>query len=369
MRVPNIKTVIHGASSFWISSDKVEFYLTEIGGHLAPVSFKLKHRWVSPFSLPPWKPNDLSREFPPIERMLRGDFFCFPFGMNKGIPFVHGDTANLKWRYVKSNVHSIELQLPLKHLKGKITKRISLKQGQRAVYQEHIIDGVQGHYNYGHHAILQFPDKGGPYFINVSPFIYGEVCPKPFANPANGEYSALKTGAKFKSLGKVALANGGFTSLHNCPARPGYEDLVMIANKKKDFAWTAATMDGYIWFSLKNTKVLPSTLFWFTNGGRHQAPWCGRHRNRVGLEEVNTYFDWLALSRKNPLQKRGIATTRHFSRSRSTSIRLIQAVHQVPRDFGMVTEIVPGDNHREVRVMNEENLCVTVPLDLSFIEY
>ena len=367
MRAPDIKTKIHGATSFWGSSEKVEFYLSEMGGHLAPVRFKLKHRWVSPYSLPPWKPHEISSKFSPVEKILRGDFFCFPFGVNKGIPHVHGDAPNLKWKYVKSNIYSIEVELPLKCVKGKIIKKISLKADHRAVYQEHIIEGVQGHFNYGHHAILHFPEKGGPYYINVSPFQYGEVCPIPFSNPAIGEYSTLKTGAKFKTLDKVALANGGYTSLHEYPARPGYEDLVMVSSSKSKFAWTAATLDGYVWFCLKKSDTLPSTLFWFTNGGRHQEPWSGRHRNRIGLEEVNTYFDWLSLSRKNPLQKQGIATTRHFSRSRPTSIRLIQAVHQVPTNFGMVSNIVAGDRPNEVSVSNIEGRRITVPLDWDFL--
>ena len=367
MRTRDLKIKIHGATSFWVSSERVEFYLSEIGGHLAPVNFKLKHRWVSPFSLPPWEAHEISSQVSPVERILRGDFFCFPFGVNKGIPHVHGDAPNLKWKYIKSNVHSIELQLSLKCVKGKITKIISLNPNHRALYQEHIIEGVQGYFNYGHHAILHFPEKGGPYHINVSPFLHGEVCPVPFSNPAIGEYSALKVGAKFKSLDKVALANGGFTSLHEYPARAGYEDLAMVSSSKSRFAWTAATLDGYVWFSLKNTETLPSTIFWFTNGGRHQQPWGGRHRNRVGLEEVNTYFDSLSLSRKNPLHNRGIATTRYFSRARSTSIRLIQAVHQVPTNFGMVTDIAAGERPNEISVCNKEGRKITVPLDWSFL--
>ena len=364
-----IKIKFHGASSFKVSNEKVEFYLSEVGGHLAPVNFKLKHRWVSPFSLPPWEPHEVSSDTSPIDKILRGDFFCFPFGLNKGIPYVHGDAPNLKWKCIKHrNLESIEMHLPLKCIKGEITKRISLNSNHCAIYQEHFIEGVQGYFNYGHHAILHFPEKGGPYYINVSPFKYGEVCPIPFSNPAVGEYSALKIGAKFKSLAKVALANGGFTSLHEYPARAGFEDLAMVSSSKNKFAWTAATLDGYVWFSLKNTKTLPSTIFWFTNGGRHQQPWGGRHRNRVGLEEVNTYFDSLYDSRKNPLLNQGISTTRYFSRSTPTTIRLIQAAHQVPTSFGMVTDIVTGKKTSEVFLINKEGLKIKVPLDWSFLQ-
>jgi predicted alpha/beta-fold hydrolase len=46
MDMPVISEVVHGARSFWLKNDRVELFITEIGGHLGPVAFKLKHRWV-----------------------------------------------------------------------------------------------------------------------------------------------------------------------------------------------------------------------------------------------------------------------------------------------------------------------------------
>ena len=63
----------------------------------------------------------------------------------------------------------------------------------------------------------------------------------------------------------------------------------MVA-KPGDFAWTAATLDGYVWISLKDPRTLPSTLFWISNGGRHGEPWNGRHLRRLGLEEICGHF-------------------------------------------------------------------------------
>ena len=95
------------------------------------------------------------------------------------------------------------------------------------------------------------------------------------------------------------------------PARPGREDLVMLANEpataEQPFAWTAAVLDGYVWFCLKNPADFPATLFWISNGGRHEAPWNGVHTKRLGLEEVCSYFcDDIADSRKDLLADLGI---------------------------------------------------------------
>ena len=367
--MPVISELVHGARSFWLKNDRVELFLTETGGHLGPVAFKLKHRWVRPYSLPPWTATEVSKDVQPIIKIARGDFFCLPFGESRGIPYVHGDTANLDWRPVEVDFNQLVLEMEMKTIKGKVRKIITLNPGHRAVYQEHLVQGLQGRYNYGNHAIIEFPEKGGPFHINTSPFRFGQVKPDAFSNPAIGEYSALKTGARFDSLESVPLADGGKTSLSRYPARPGFEDLVMVTSDSEKLAWTAVTLDGYIWFSLKDPRVLPSTLFWISNGGRHSEPWNGRHRNRIGLEEVNSHFcDGLQQSRRNLLADQNISTTGHFSARKPKSIRIVQAVHPVPRGFGKVVAIAPDAAGVAVTVTGSSRRKVVVPVNWRFLE-
>lgn len=368
MKTSHIKTAVHGADSFWLQCDKVELYITEEGGHLAPVNFKLKHRWVCPYALSPWTAEEYTDEVQPVIRVLRGDFFCLPFGESKGYPYTHGESANLRWKYVKSDLRSITLELDTEKPAGRITKKVSLRPGERAVYQEHIVSGVRGRFNFGHHAIIQFPEDGPPCHVNTSPFQFGQVKPDAFTNPENAEYSILKTGGRFRSLGRVPLATGGYTSLQEYPARPGYEDLVMVSSKPMPFAWTAVTLHGYVWFALKNPRVLPSTLFWISNGGRHRPPLSGRYLRRLGLEEVNSHFcDGLEVSRKDLLKGEGIPTTGRFSRKAPTTIRMIQGVHQVPDDFGMVTAIKPVNKESAVIIKGTSGATCTVPVDYDFV--
>src|SRR4029079_13537481 len=123
-----------------------------------------------------------------------------------------------------------------------------------------------------------------------------------------------QSGAEFTSLSSVPLATGQTADLTRYPARRGFEDLVMmVADPNLPVAWTAVTFpkQRFAWFALKDPRVLRSTIFWISNGGRYNAPWSGRHVNVMGLEEVTANFHpGLAESAKpNPLSKRGIATS------------------------------------------------------------
>jgi hypothetical protein len=359
---------VHGEPSYALGNGDVSLHVTRRAGHMAPVRFRIGKRWVEPYALAPWQPHEIDQSLPPILRVLRGDYFCLPFGSSKGVKDVHGETANGTWDLVANGAGRMILEMDVQSPKCRVRKTLSLKAGHRAVYQEHRIEGLQGRYNLGHHAILEFPEKGGPYHVNTSPFRFGSVKPDPFSDPLAREYGALKTGARFSSLAKVPLANGGTTSLQRYPARKGFEDLVLMASRPGDFAWTAATLDGYVWISLKDPRTLPSTLFWISNGGRHAPPWNGTHLRRLGLEEVCGHFsDGLEASRKNLLRAHGVPTTLAFKSKEPKSIRLIHLVHPVPRKFGMVTAVEKGASGTEITVTGSDGQTVNVPVDWVFL--
>ena len=358
--------VIHGEPSYTLSNRDVELALTRRGGHLAPVRFRIGKRWVQPYALAPWKPDGIDASMPPILKVLRGDFFCFPFGGGKGIKDVHGETANENWELAQEGSGRLMLEMDVKAPRCTVRKTLSIKAGQRAVYQEHRIEGLQGRYNFGHHAVLLFPE-GGPFHVNTSPFKFGSVKPEAFSNPLNREYGALKTGARFSSLDKVPLAAGGTTSLNDYPARQGFEDLILLANRADDFAWTAASLDGYVWISLKDPRTLPATLFWISNGGRHADPWNGRHLRRLGLEEIcGHYSDGLDVSRKDLLKGQGVPTTAYFRAKEAKTIRVIHLVHPVPKGFGKVEAIDRGADGTDITVHGATGR-VRVPVDWTFL--
>lgn len=362
---------IHGAPSYSLSSGSVSLHVTREGGHLAPVEFTLGDRKVNPYSLSPWTPDEVDTELPILLKNLRGDFLCLPFGpQDGGEP--HGETANLHWEKVSETDSSLVLEMNASDVGGKITKTISLRDGETALYVEHRIEGVDGRWSYGTHPILdlsQIPEGEG--HLSVSPFTWASVYPEVFSSPADGANQALKIGAIFSDLTEVPLADGGTTDLTRYPARPATDDLVMMISKpvtpEQPFAWSACVLDGYVWFAVKNPADFPATLFWLSNGGRSADPWNSRHTCRVGIEEICSYFcDGVEISRKDLLHNLSIPTTRAFSKESPVRLPMIQAVAAVPENFGMVKSIVPAGDDK-VKIIGENRSDVTVPLNWKFV--
>jgi hypothetical protein len=249
-----------------------------------------------------------------------------------------------------------------------VEKRIELRRGQPAVYCRHTIQGASGPMNLGHHAMLEF-SKNVTGRVSTSPLAFGQVYPGRFENPSEGGYSSLRVGAQFRSLERVPLAAGGMADLTRYPAREGFEDLVMVSAKPGgDFAWSAAVFsEGFVWFSFKDPRVLASTVMWHSNGGRHYAPWSGRHRRVLALEEVTSYFhDGLAESvAKNSVDVRGIPTTITLNPKHPTVVNVIMGVAAVPEGFDSVRKI--ERERGSVVLRGAANQSVTVPLDWEFL--
>ena len=112
--------------------------------------------------------------------------------------------------------------------------------GENVVYSQHVVSGMSGPMNLGHHAMLKFPDVPGSGRVSTSRFVYGQVFPEAFEFPEKGGYSWLKAGAEFSSLEKVPTLDGQTADLTRYPARRGFEDLVMlVSDAEQPFGWTA----------------------------------------------------------------------------------------------------------------------------------
>ena len=168
------------------------------------------------------------------------------------------------------------------------------------------------------------------------------------------------------------MLGGGWTDLTIYPARRGYEDIVMVVSDPRlPFAWTAVTFpkQGYVWFALKDPRVLRHTVFWISNGGRHYAPWNGRHVNVLGLEEVTSYFHYgLAESAaKNPLASRGHPTCHQLTPMTPLVVNYVMAVAPIPRGFDCVARITSASAGGSVKLTARSGRTTVAPVDLSFI--
>lgn len=368
-----------GQPSYVISTQEITASVTAQGGHLAPVIFRFGKREIEPFSVAPWHDEKGLSSLPPVLKALRGDFFCLPFGGNDK-PYrkeehpVHGETANRKWKFeaIEETKESIGLHLSMNTSvrKGRVDKWIGLVAGHGVIYQRHIVSDMEGFMNFGHHATLKFPDREGAARLSTSPLDFGQVAVEPVEKPEQRGYSILKPGALFKDLRYVPTITGDMADLSRYPARRGYEDIaILVAARDLPLAWNALTFqeEGYVWFSLRDPRVLASTLLWMSNGGRHYPPWNGRHVNVMGVEDITSFFHYgIADSvRANSLSRLGVKTCVKLNPRRPLIIKYLMGVAQIPARFGWVENILT--DQEGIILVGQRGKKVKVKADLGFL--
>jgi hypothetical protein len=343
----------HGQPSWVIQSDQVELAVTALGGHMAPVTFyRQDSKPVQPYHISPWQSE--KHTYPaPVLVPLRGDFFCMPFGGN-GEAYrdemhpPHGETAGSTWKHVKTekegSVSTLTLEMQTTVRAGNVIKKLQLIEGHNVVYSSHQIKGFHGRTSIGHHATLAMPDIEGAFKISHSPIRFGLTNPTQFSDPAKGEYQQLAIGQRFQALDSVPsrFKDAPDVDASRLPQKTGYADLLMIFSDdtQETPAWLTAVRadEGWLWFSMKDPKVLAGTVFWLENHGRHQLPWFGRN-NCVGFEDVTAYFaDGLKGSaEENALTRLGIPTA--LDLNGDLTVRYIQGVAKVPPGFTAVANV------------------------------
>ena len=368
---------ILGQPSYTLASNLVHVHITATAGHLAPAWFRHGNRTLAPLSIAPWWPEQ-HPDLPPILRILRGDFFCLPFGggsLNGESHPIHGDTANLPWNALSSTsrdgVHELTLAMQTTTRPGRVEKLIRLIDHHLAIYQQHTIQGMAGPMPLGHHVMLQFPPDASAH-ISTSPTRGAQVWLEPGEIPALRGYSALKPGAIFDDLTRVPTADGSTTDLSRYPARDGFEDLVLLPTADGiQLAFSAAVVPsaGYIWLNLRSTRHLASTLLWHSNGGRHYAPWNGRHRGVLGLEDLTSYFAaGLAPSiTDNHLNRAGIPTAVNLSTSTPTVIRYASLCIPCPEHFTHVHRVEPDDAGSSITIIDTAGQTTTAQADIAWL--
>ena len=374
------RVTVAGAPSWRFSSDLVAAHVVPRGGHLAPVTFRTPAGDIQPFSIAPWAEEPLAPDTPDLLKTLRGDFFCAPFGGN-GTPWrterhpPHGEVASSVWTSPQVSapqpgVQCFEATLAQTVRPGTATKHIELRDGETNLYLRHTLSGMSGPMCLAHHAMLKCPD-GDPGHIALSPYRTGQVFPAQFENPSIGGYSALKQGARFTRLEAVPLLSGESTDVTRFPARDGFDDLLMVTTRPcTQPAWSTVSFPahGYLWFSLRDVNVLKSTVLWLSNGGRHYAPWNGRHRRVLGVEDVtaNFHFGLAESVQPNDRSKRGLPTQLRLNPKKPTIVNYIMGVVPIPPNFDGVKTI--RFKPRLIRLTSHSGATVDHPVDSSFLQ-
>lgn len=357
-------------NDFPLRSDLVSLAVTETGGHLSDVTFHLDGgRTVRPMHTAQWAGEALGPDTPPILRMLRGDFFCAPFGASDVLPEmpdVHGLPACGTWRVTHEAPGLLEAELDGTVLGATVSKRVELREGETVVYQRHTMRGGSGRLPVGHHAMLRAETE---LQLAFSPWTQALTAPEPDETPPDGR-PLLRNDQVIADLRRAARMDGGTVDLSRFPGPDGYEAIVMLVNvRTPPFAWTAATSaeGGWVWFALKNPRVLPQTLLWLSNGGRDYAPWNGRHRRAIGLEEICGYFH-LGHARStapNPVEAGGSPTTVRLSPEEPLVVSYLFGLAAIPREFGPVETVAAAQGG--VTLTGASGHAVFAPCDPAFV--
>lgn len=367
--------IIKGQKSWILENRNIRLCLTEHGGHMAPVVFmKDSEKPVEPFYINPWAEEGLNLDSEPAVLVpLRGDFFCLPFGgdnsWNGESHPAHGEVSGSRWSIAPNQTeNSIVLKMDTVARKGSVTKKIELIENENNLYISHAIEGFAGPVSLGHHAIFPGGTKKN---ISTSSLKFGYTGKYESGNYNNGEYYSLASLEKFESLERVPAVwkDDKYTDCSVFPAREGFVDILQVYNKpEKDFAWSAVVVpeEGYMWFSLKDSEILPSTVLWMENRGRYQKPWNGRNVC-IGVEDVcSSFADGLAVSAEdNFLNKEGIKTCHQIKEGSGLSVKYIQGVVRIPKDFKRVKTIVKKDDGVEITSFSGKSVFTKV--DVRFI--
>jgi hypothetical protein len=65
---------------------------------------------------------------------------------------------------------------------------------------------------------------------------------------------------------------------------------MLVEDRENHLGWTALhrAAERDVVVVMKNPRELPITMLWYSNGGRDYAPWNGRHRGVLGIEDGRT---------------------------------------------------------------------------------
>ncbi len=369
---------VYGEPSYTLKSDKVEVYISIQGGHLT-ASFKDEGKNYEPFFIPHWWNQVKNPEEQQIVNILRGDFFCFPFGANVGSYkgkeyFVHGNTANKNWEIFSlkesKDLKEIVLTTELDYDDGFVDKVISINDTDPVIYSKNIIRDFEGRVPLGNHPTLKFPNIEGAGIIDMSEPLTGFTAPELIEDPSGGGYSHLKPGFEIKDRKNVSLIDGSNIDLTRFPGPKGFDDIHMFVNDdSKEFCFSSVTVpeEGYLYFQLKDPKILKFTMLWMANCGRHFPPWNGK-TTCLGLEEITGYFHYGIKEslEKNPILEKGFKTYVEISEKDPFGSNLIMGLIPVGKDFKGVKDIIKKDSEN-ITIIGKDDQKMVVPCKVGFL--
>ena len=240
---------------------------------------------VAPMHRAPWVGQAMPAGTPPHLARLQGDFFCAPFAdASQDRAPLHGWPANALWRVEQTSPLHLTAMLDRPVMGARLVKTLALRDGHPFVYQTHAFAGGAGRIGAANHAMVSLPHGG---LICLSPKAsYRTPAQTMEPDPARGRSALRYPGAATDP--RRFPGQHGPVDLTTWPFGPAHEDFVVALEPPgAHLAWTAVVrpVEGDCYLSLRRADEAPATMLWHSNGGRDYAPWSGRHRHCLGVEE------------------------------------------------------------------------------------
>lgn len=264
-----------------ISAQGIRFDFQPLGGVLDELTVTDSGQDIAPLHRAPWGRDEVPVDAPPHQTWLAGDFLAAPMGASdQGL---HGLTANGDWQVVPSAPCTLRAVLTGAVQGATVVKELSVSDGHPFVYQRHLFIGGSGALPVANHAMVSVPNGAK---LSFSRKRWWETLGEPLETTRGR--SALAYPRRAEDAAEFPGADGEVVNLHRYPWGEAHEDFVAgIEDPSSRLGWTAVVRptEGDLFLSLRNPVMLPMTMLWHSNGGRDYAPWNGRHRGCLGVEE------------------------------------------------------------------------------------
>ncbi|WP_135448870.1 hypothetical protein [Tabrizicola caldifontis] len=251
------------------------------GGVLRHLAVEDESTTIAPLHHAPWAPWEVPAGAPPHQSWLAGDFLAAPMG--PGPDGLHGLPANGDWLVVPAGSGTLRAVLEGAVLGATVVKELSVSDDHPFVYQRHLFIGGNGSLPVSNHAMIAVPNGAR---LSFSRKRWWETLAEPLET--TGGRSKLVYPRRAEDAAEFPAADGGTVNLHRYPWGEAHEDFVAgVEDPASRLGWTAVVRpaEGDLVLSLRNPRALPLTMLWHSNGGRDYAPWNGRHRGCLGVEE------------------------------------------------------------------------------------
>ncbi|MFN6926049.1 MAG: hypothetical protein ACK4P8_10420 [Tabrizicola sp.] len=236
---------------------------------------------IAPLHRAPWSPWEVPADAPPHQAWLAGDFLAAPMG--PGPDGLHGLTANGDWLVMPAGPGTLRAVLEGAVLGATVVKELSVSDNHPFVYQRHVFIGGAGALPVSNHAMISVPNGAKLAFSRKR---WWETLAEPMETADRGR-SALAYPRRCEDAAEFPGAEGP-VNLYRYPWGDRHEDFVAgVEDPASRLGWTAVVrpVEGDLVLALKNARALPMTMLWHSNGGRDHAPWNGRHRGCLGVED------------------------------------------------------------------------------------